>query len=257
MRHNSALSLAFVLLSITAPLAACTVCVAAHVDKSFPAAGWWSVLAIIWYMLLAGFLRNENKPLASSLLGALGTMLILAITGALIFAQIPFLLLYVIILYRLLMGWRAGGIKQRRSLALGGALIVFFLATAAFAAYQTRFMDDADYIIRWQGTHTARLWTKQLAAHNNAPQLRKVVTQAEHFEASEAAKSLAQIGTPNIDAPIIHQAMVSAANSKDASAQYTLTTFSESLEQLLSTKAPGNGTPEDWEPRVTEAAGNP
>ncbi|MDX1971348.1 MAG: hypothetical protein SFY68_02340 [Candidatus Sumerlaeia bacterium] len=229
------------------PVAACSYCVAAQIDRSLPPAMAWSIFIIVGYPIVAGLLPHPESTVTSSVLGALAWVFGALLLGAIWMAQLPLFFLFVFFIGHLVRGLRDEPVQQRRAKLLAITLSLLFLtvtvASYAFAHNQT----TADYILRWQGSNPARAWLKELETKGDRESLRRVVAEADSFESSCAAKSLATIGEPAIDAPLIVHAMKRSGSDIDPYKSFEAQNFSDALETLLKRKAPGEGKSTDWE----------
>jgi len=226
--------------------AACGTCAFALSEWFFPPAIPWAILGAISY-LLVGFLVPPPLDTPTGAFFNRSSILIVsvsAIIASVAFGPLPFLGLVVVTLRALWLSWKRS--RTRKVAIIAVLILVPFAATGVWWTMSRLRQSKADFVLRWPGTGPARSVVLDMVAKNDLAGLRRVVSGPNGFEASQAALKLATLGKPEIDGPIMIEALRTFEGQHFE--DYNVTMFNNALNALLRGKPPdGKNKAADWE----------
>jgi hypothetical protein len=192
---------------------ACGVCTTALIDYILPPVGLWSLLAIVWFLVLSCLvnLRGERIHGVPSFYGALALLLGLFIIGILGFGPLGLLMLFMIplgVAARAFWGkaryqWSYVLARDLKFVSIIGLAI--FVGLAAYSAYIQRVRSPAEYALQWEGTYTGKQVLMEIAfgGEETRPELQHLITHGKPSTIAQLASKLAALNRPETDVPVL------------------------------------------------------
>ncbi len=145
-----------------------------------------------------------------------------------------------------LLGWSSWLRWQVRVIGIIFIAALGYTAMTEYTAF--RKMDEADFILKWDGITpmSQRFERLQKMEPDSIPLYRKLVREGKNFIRSRAAQRLAETGNREEDVPLLIEALADEYSHKPDEDHYFAHEISETLQKMTGIDLPREATPEVW-----------
>ncbi|MBW1692738.1 MAG: hypothetical protein JRJ41_01005 [Deltaproteobacteria bacterium] len=199
----------------------------AMVARVLPLTWGWIIFSIVWYLALtaSASVRKEKVFGILSLRAAFLLVIILIIVGVMMLGPAPMFLLLVLSI----IGTIGAVFKKaensnplfKKDMKVIGGFVLLSLLGLGSGSLSIRFTrTPSDYILKWRHTYPARAALADLlkSGPEALPDLRVIVEKGSPPLIVQAAERLAVIGEPQVDVPLLLNALSSTDSAKVESA---------------------------------------
>lgn len=211
-----------ILVTLVASAEACSVCAYAMVERVLPLTWGWIIFSIIWFLALAASAtaRKEKLHCIPNFSLALLLVIILVIIGLMFMGPAPLFLLFLASIIGTLGAFfkkteDSNSLFKHDMKVIGGFVLLSLLGLGSGSLYIRSTRTPSDFILGWLSTYPGRAVLSDLlkSGPEALPDLRVLVEKGEPELVAKVAERLAVIGEPQIDVPLL----LNALSSKDSS----------------------------------------
>lgn len=234
---------------------ACAMCTYAIFWRIFPPVVPWTVIMLVWYFCYSLVVTIDGGQLLyiRRLPGSLGWIGPAILLSVIILGPIIMFIFGAICLTNFavslwpfpLLGWSPW---LRWQVRVVGVIFIVALGYTAVTEYATaRKMDQADVIMKWDGTVPSIHAFQDLKEQEPAslPLYRKIIREGESFTRARAAMRLAEVGDPEEDVPLLIEALTDEYQLPE-NERYAADDINEALHMMTRIKLPPETPPEVW-----------
>jgi len=131
---------------------------------------------------------------------------------------------------------------------IGGIALVALVCTGVYDVMTWRKMDQADVIMKWDGTVLTFRGFRALKEQEpeSIPLYRKLVREGKNYVRSMSAQRLAESGEKREDVPLLIEALSDEYQREPKGEHYAVHEISEALQKMTGIDLPREATPEVW-----------
>lgn len=254
-KYSKQLLLTVLFTGIGTPAYACNLCTLAFFDYYLPPVFIWQLFPIIWFLALCIVRRKDDlyvwgiPRLVFGLLIGLGTIVIGNAVG---FGPLLSLLLLIpcvilalaTISKKIRQAWGPNQSKKYVGISVIGTISLFCLLGLSVSIQINR--TPGEYVAEWGLYGPGRSIVNQLKINSTSDldDIRLIVSESNTYASTELAHTLAKIGDPTIDFPILLNAL---KRTRQSSGNYGEDDIEFALKVITGLKLESKTSVEDWE----------
>lgn len=256
--------LAVLFLGLEQGAEACGMCGYAIFWHFLPPVVSWSVIALVWFLAYSlvstRFSDNawqsdqDNLILLPGMPGGLIWVVIAALLSPAILGPIGTLPFFIPCFINFVLSLSSAPIRKWSPKLkwylkmIGGLSLIALAVTGVLDVVASRKMDQADVIMKWDGTVLTFRGLRALKEQepDSIPLYRKLVREGKNYVRSMAAQRLAEIGNKEEDVPLLIEALEDEYRREPEGPHYAAHNISETLHKMTGIDLPREATAEIW-----------